>query len=184
MKHLTFILLAWVSTFNQAGQDLYACKNARVSLFSSAPIEDIAATTSTGTSVFNAATGDIVFSVNIASFKFKKSLMQEHFNSQYLESDKYPKATFKGKIQERVNLAQNGTYPVNATGELDVHGVKQNRTLQGSITVNNGTISITSEFMVKCVDHNIEIPRIVFHNIAESIQIKVAATYAAASPTK
>jgi len=184
MKNLAFILLAWVSIFNQASQDLYACKNARLSLFSSAPIEDIAASTSTGSSVFNAATGDIVFSVNIASFKFRKSLMQEHFNSEYLESDKYPKATFKGRIQEHINVAQNGTYAVNATGELDVHGVKQNRTLQGNITVNNGTVSITSQFMVKCVDHNIDIPKIVFHNIAESIQIKVAATYAAVQPTK
>lgn len=168
----------------QADQQLYACKNARVSLFSSAPIEDIAATSTTGTSAFNAANGDFAFSVNIVSFQFKKSLMQDHFNSEYLESDKFPKAIFKGKIQQHINTAQNGTYPVTAVGELDVHGVKQNRTLQGSITVNNGAVSVASEFMVKCADHNIQIPKIVFHNIAESIQIKVAATYAAVLPAK
>ena len=103
--------------------------------------------------------------------------MQEHFNSEYLESDKYPKATFKGKIQESINAAQNGTYTVTAVGELDVHGVKQNRTLPGKITVSNGTLSLTSEFMVKCADHDIKIPTIVFHNIAESIKINVNATY-------
>jgi len=166
-----------MSIISPAGQDLYACKNATISLFSSAPIEDIAASTSTGTSVFNAATGDIVFSVNITSFKFPKSLMQEHFNSDYMESDKYPKATFRGKIQERIDLTKNGTSPVTAVGELDVHGVKQNRTIPGKVTVNNGVVTMTSEFMVKCADHHIDIPKIVFHNIAESIKMNVTAVY-------
>ncbi len=179
MKHIIIILLAWMS-INQAGQGLYACKNANISLFSSAPLEDIAANTQSGTSVFNAATGDLVFSVNITSFKFKKSLMQEHFNSDYLESDKYPKATFKGKIQEHIDVTKNGNYPVTAVGELDIHGVKQNRSIPGMLTVNNGTITMTSEFMVKCVDHHIDIPRIVFHNIAETIKMNVSAVYTAA----
>jgi polyisoprenoid-binding protein YceI len=177
MKHITIILLAWMSIINQAGQELYVCKNARISLYSSAPIEDIAANTSTGTSVFNATSGELVFSVNISAFNFKKSLMQEHFKSDYMESDKYPKATFKGKIQEHTDLTKNGTFPITATGELNVHGVKQTRTIPGSITVNNGAITLTSEFMVKCVDHHISIPQIVFHNIAESIKINVSAVY-------
>ncbi len=180
MKHISIILLALMSLVHPAGQDLYACKNVQISLFSAAPIEDIAATSNAGTSVFNAATGDILFSINIPTFKFRKSLMEEHFNSDYLESDKYPRATFKGKIQEHIDVTKNGTYPVTATGELDVHGVKQTRTIPGSIIVNNGTLTLTSEFVVKCVDHHIEIPKIVFHNIAESIQMKVSATYAAA----
>ena len=183
MKYIAIILLAWMCSF-QAGQDLYACKNARISLFSSAPIEDIAATSTAGTSVLNTATGDVAFSLNISSLKFKKSLMQEHFNSEYLESDKYPKATFKGKIQQNINALQNGTYPVSATGELEVHGVKQNRTLQGSITANNGSITLASEFMVKCADHDIKIPKIVFHNIAESIKINVTAIYAPVPQSK
>lgn len=180
MKHITIILLAWMSIINQAGQDLYACKNARISLFSSAPIEDISAVSNAGTSVLNATTGDVVFSVSIPTFTFRKSLMQQHFNAEYMESDKYPRATFKGKIQEHIDATKNGTYPVTATGDLDVHGIKQPRTITGSIVVNNGTLSLTSEFMVKCVDHKIDIPKIVFHNIAESIQMKVAATYTSA----
>ena len=168
----------------QAGQDLYACKNARISLFSSAPIEDIAAATTSGVSILNTTTGQLEFSVNITSFKFKKSLMQGHFNSEYLESDKYPKAVFKGKIQESINTTQNGTYAVTAIGELDVHGVKQARTLPGKITVNNGSITLASEFMVKCADHDIKIPAIVFHNIAESIKINVNATYALVPQSK
>jgi hypothetical protein len=176
MKHIAIILLAWMS-INQASQGLYACKNAKISLYSSAPIEDISATSSSGTSVYNAATGDLVFSVNITSFQFPKSLMQEHFNSDYMESDKYPKATFKGKIQEHIDVTKNGSYPVTAVGELDVHNVKQTRTIPGKITVDNGVVTMTSEFMVKCADHHIEIPKIVFHNIAESIKMNVSATY-------
>jgi len=177
MKNIALILLAWMSIINQPGQDLYACKNATITLFSSAPIEDISATTSVGTSVFNAATGDLVFSVNISSFKFPKSMMQDHFNSDYMESDKYPKATFRGKIQEHIDVTKNGSFPVTAVGELDVHGVKQNRTIPGKATVNNGVLTLTSEFMVKCADHHIDIPKIVFHNIAESIKMNVSAVY-------
>ncbi len=103
--------------------------------------------------------------------------MQEHFNTEYMESDKYPRANFRGKMQEHINTSQNGTYQINVTGELDVHGVKQTRTLPGTITVNNGDVSLSAEFMVKCADHKIEIPKIVFHNIAESIKINVTANY-------
>lgn len=178
MKHISIILLAWMLNF-QAGQDLFVCKNATVSLYSSAPIEDIKASTSSAVSVFNAATGDLNFSVPINTFKFEKSLMQEHFNSDYMESDKYPRAVFKGKIAEKIDVSKDGSYPVNVTGDLTVHNVTQKRTIPGTITVKGGVVSMKSEFMVKCADHHIDIPKIVFHNIAETIKVNVSATYAA-----
>lgn len=177
MKHICIVLLGWMSMMHQAGQDLYICKSARVTLFSSAPIEDIKAATSAGASVYNAATGELDFSVPIRSFQFEKSLMQEHFNSDYMESDKFPKATFKGKVQEHIDIAKDGTYPVKVTGQLTVHGVTQFRTVPGMISIKNGVISMASEFMVRCTDHHIDIPQIVFHHIAESIKINVSATY-------
>jgi hypothetical protein len=185
VKVITIILFIWVSHLTQAcGQGLYLCKNARITLFSSAPIEDIKASTSTGASVYNPSTGELAFSVSITSFQFEKSLMQEHFNSDYMESDKFPKATFKGKIQEQVDISKDGTYPVTVTGDLTVHGVTQKRSVPGTITVKNGVISMTSEFMVKCADHHITIPSIVFHNIAESIKMNVSATYLSNNSTK
>jgi polyisoprenoid-binding protein YceI len=177
MKQLTIILLIWLGVFSQQGQALYTCKNAYVSIYSSAPIEYISAETSTGTSVYNATTGDLAFSLNIRSLTFKKSLMQEHFNTDYMESDKYPKATFKGKIQEHIDVTKDGTYPVTAVGTLEVHGVTQQRSIPGKIIVAGGTVKMTSEFMVKCADHHIDIPRLVFHNIAETIKVTVNATY-------
>ena len=176
MKYISIILLAWMS-INQAGQDIYVCKNAKISLYSSAPIEDIKASTSSGASVFNISSGELEFSVSIQSFEFEKSLMQEHFNSDYMESDKFPKATFKGKIQENVDITKDGIYPITVTGDLTVHGVTQKRTIPGKLIVKNGVISMSSEFIVKCADHHISIPQIVFHNIAESIQMNVSATY-------
>jgi hypothetical protein len=184
MKYIIIILLAWTSIGNQAGQDLYVSKNAKISLFSSAPIEDISASTSTGVSVFNASANELAFSVAIRSFQFPKELMQEHFNSDYMESDKYPRATFKGKIQEHIDISKDGTYPVTVTGDLTVHGVTQNRSILGKLIISGGTISMTSEFMVKCADHNIKIPSIVFHNIAESIKMNVSANYTKNNLTK
>jgi hypothetical protein len=176
MKYIALILLAWFSN-QQAGHDIYVCKNAKINFFSEAPLEDIKAESSKGTSVFNATSGDLAFSVPMRSFQFEKSLMQEHFNENYMESERYPNASFKGKLQEKVDVKKDGTYPVNVTGVLDVHGVKQNRTIKGSITVANGNVSMTSGFLVQCKDHRIEIPQLVFKKIAESIQIKVAASY-------
>jgi len=175
MKYIAIILLVWFGS--QTGQEIYVCKNVNVSLFSKAPLEDIAATSTKGTSVFNAATGDLAFSVPIRSFQFEKSLMQEHFNENYLESDKYPNAAFKGKLKEKIDVSKNGTYPVTVAGVLDVHGVKQSRTVTGIITIKNGTLSLSSEFQVLCKDHQIEIPQLVFKKIAERIDLKVAGTY-------
>jgi hypothetical protein len=176
MKYISIIFLALMS-IDMAGQEIYVCKNTRITLYSSAPIEDVKAVSSIGVSVYNPVSGELSFSVPIRSFQFDKSLMQEHFNSDYMESDKYPRATFKGKVQEQIDLNKDGVYPVKVSGEFTVHGITHARTIQGTITVKNGMPGITSEFMVKCADHHIDIPQIVFHNIAESIKINVAATY-------
>ena len=175
MKFLSLILL--ILNFTQTGQDLYTCKNARISIFSHALIEDINAVSPTGVSVFNATTGQLDFSLAIPTLRFEKAFMQQHFNSDYMESDKYPRAIFKGKILEHVDFTRDGAYAVNAAGELTVHGVSQKRTIQGSLTVKNGVISMASEFMVKCADHHIDIPQILFYHIAESIKVTVSATY-------
>jgi hypothetical protein len=176
MKYICIILLSLLN-INQAGQDLYTCKNARITLFSNALIEDIKAVTSAGVSVYNATSGELDFSVPISAFQFEKAFMQQHFNSDYMESDKYPRAVFKGKIQEHIDITKEGSYVVNATGELTVHGITQKRTIQGNLTVKNGIITMASEFMVKCADHHIDIPQILFYHIAESIKIDVSATY-------
>ena len=176
MKYIAIVLLAWLAA-SQAGGDSYVCKNAKVSIFSKAPLEDISALSGKAVSVYNPATGELVFSVPVRSFVFEKSLMQEHFNENYMESDKYPNASFKGKILDKVDVSKDGTYTVKAAGVLDVHGIKQNRTIEGKVQVNKGAVKLSSEFIVKCKDHQIDVPRLVFQKIAENIQVKVAADY-------
>ena len=183
MKYFSVLLLALLS-FTQAGQDVYVCKNAKINIYSSAPIEDIEANSNEGVSVYNPATGELAFSLPIRSLHFEKAMMEEHFNENYIESDKYPKATFKGKVNEHPDLSKEGSYPVTVTGDFQVHGVTQNRTVKGEVKVSKGVVSMSSEFMVKCADHHIDIPKIVFHNIAESIRIRVSATYSTYNSTK
>lgn len=122
MKYFLVILLFLVK-FGRPDPDIYLSKNVRVTLYSHALIEDIKAETSSGISVYNATTGELDFSVNIASLHFEKAFMQQHFNSDYMESDRYPKAIFKGKLLEHIDLTKDGTYHVNAAGEFTVHGV-------------------------------------------------------------
>jgi hypothetical protein len=176
MKYICIFLLTLLNV-TKTDQELYTCKNAHITLFSKALIEDIKAATSSGVSVYNATTGELNFSVPIFTFQFEKAFMQQHFNSDYMESDKYPRAIFKGKIQEHIDVAKDGTYPVNVTGDLTIHGITQRRTIQGNMTIKNGIVSMASEFMVKCADHNIDIPQILFYHIAETIKVTVSATY-------
>jgi len=175
MKFICILLLALIIP-KQNGGNLYLCKNAKITIYSSALIEDIKADSNVGLSVFNPVSGELNFSVLISSFQFEKAFMQQHFNSDYMESDKYPHAIFKGKVQEHVDVTINGSYPVTVTGSLTVHGITKSRTILGNITVKNGIVSMASEFIVNCADHHIDIPQILFYHIAENIKVTINAT--------
>ena len=123
--------------------------------------------------VVNPDTRKFAFSVPIESFQFAKSLMQEHFNENYMESEKYPNGTFKGEIVEAVDLLKNGTHNVNVKGKLTIHGVEQERTIPATIDIKGKEMTINSKFKVKLVDHKIEIPQVVISNIAEVIDVTV-----------
>ncbi len=176
MKQLIALVILACLSFSPA-KDIYICKDARISFYSSAPIEDIKAVSHQGVSALNIATGAVYFKVGIRSFKFPKSLMQEHFNEDYMESDKYPYAEFKGQIAEHPDLRKDGVYPVTVQGELTIHNVTKSYTSKAVITVKNGEISAHAVFNVKLADHNIKIPRLVIKNIAEQVQVTVDAAY-------
>lgn len=158
-------------------QSIYISKDAQVSFFSSAPIENIEANTNQAVSAINMNTGSVFFKVPIKSFQFERELMQEHFNSDYLESDKYPYAEFQGKINPVPSIAKDGSYPVNVDGQLTIHGVTKPYQGSGTIEVKNGQIIAISSFKVKLADHNIKIPRLLTKNIAEVVDVKVNAGY-------
>ncbi len=168
------VILTMFCSLQVAAQKMFTSKNIKVNLFSSTPIEDIKAVSNAGTGVIITATKEVAFQLPVKSLQFEKELMQEHFNESYVESDKYPYAKFKGLIIDDIDLKKPGTYQVNVKGKLTVHGVEQDRTIKGMLKINPDGAYLESAFTVKCVDHKIKIPKIVFAKIAEVIQIKVS----------
>lgn len=158
-------------------QNSYIAKNVQVNLFSSTPLEDIKAESKKGYSVIIPKNKQIVFQLAIKSLVFQRPLMQEHFNENYMESDKYPNATFKGIFNEEIDFTKNGTYNVTVNGLLNIHGVAKQRNIVGKIEIINGKPTIYSNFDVLCDEHDIEIPKIVFTKIAEKINITVNANF-------
>jgi hypothetical protein len=177
MKNPTylFIVIA-VLLFTKIGNaQIYVGKTCELSFFSDAEVEKIAAVNKTTKPILNTATNDFLFKVTIIGFRFESALMEEHFNENYMESSKYPYATFKGKVNEKIDYKKDGTYKVTATGKLNVHGVEQERTIDGTLTIKGNEITLQSTFNIALKDHRIEIPKLVFKNIAEVVEVKLNA---------
>ena len=169
-KNLLLIFFAFI--FIQVTAQKYASEKSSVSFFSHASIEDITADNKNATGIFNAETNDIAFSIPITEFKFAKSLMQEHFNEKYMESDNYPKATFQGKITG-YNKANAGGQQVKAAGKLTIHGVTNDVELRGTIEKKDGKLLMKSKFIVKLVDYKVKIPELLWNKIAEQVEVTV-----------
>lgn len=158
----------------------YITEKADISFFSEAPIENIKATTSEASSLIDLATGEFAFSVPIKSFTFRKSLMKKHFNENYMDSEKYPKATFKGTLKNYQTTP--GSYRAIAIGELTIHGRKNKVEIEGDLVVTDKSVEINAVFPVALKDHNIKIPKILFSNIAEIVEVTVAFQYKPYAP--
>jgi polyisoprenoid-binding protein YceI len=169
---LFFLLAAGISSYAQK----YTAEKTFISFYSDAPLEDITAENVKTTTIFNATTGDIAFSVPMKDFKFAKSLMQEHFNEKYVESEKFPKATFQGKIVD-FKPGTEGVQQVKAQGKLTIHGVTKDIDVPGTIEVKGNKVTMKSKFTVKVADYNIAIPQLVFNNIAEQVEVTIDFTY-------
>jgi polyisoprenoid-binding protein YceI len=174
MKKIMIALLLTAAAGNLYAQK-YMTRTGKISFFSSTPVENIEAFNNEVASVLDAKSGDLVFQVPIKSFKFEKALMQEHFNENYMESDKYPKAEFKGKVADisKVNFSKDGTYNVTTSGKLTIHGVTKDVSIPGTITVKGKQVTANSEFKVKTADYNISIPKLVEGKIAKEIEVTV-----------
>lgn len=175
MKKITIILFCLI-TFS-ATADKYFTKTGKISFYSKATLENIEAHNRATGVLLNSTTGDLRFSVLVKSFVFEKKLMQEHFNENYLESGKYPKATFKGKIVNigKVNFSKNGKYPVKVAGTLSIHGVSKKVTEAGYIIVKNGAPTLTSSFKATLSNFKIKIPGAVKDKIAKDVKIVIDA---------
>jgi polyisoprenoid-binding protein YceI len=153
----------------------FMTRTGKASFFSATPLENIEAFNNEVAGVMDSKTGEVVFQVPIKSFKFEKALMQEHFNENYMESNKYPKAEYKGKTDvSGVNFSKDGTYNVKTAGKLTIHGVTKDVSLPGTVVVKGNTATINSKFIVKPADYNISIPKLMENKIARQIEVTVS----------
>ncbi len=179
MKKFLLISAVLATTSIAGAQDLLT-RNANISFFSHTPLEDIKAENNEGVSTLNTATGEIEFKVAIKSFHFPKTAMEEHFNKEdYMDSQKYPKAGFSGKITNlsSVNFKKDGVYKVNAQGNLTIKNTAKNITAPVTISVTNGKITGVTTFKVNRKDYGIIGESFVQKKIAEEIEITVNAQY-------
>jgi polyisoprenoid-binding protein YceI len=179
MKTITIACIMGIFSLTAFSQSLFMTRSGQVSFFSKTPMENIEAVNNEVTSMLNTSTGEIVFAILIKSFRFEKALMEEHFNENYMDSDKLPKSTFQGKITNlaSIDFAKDGTYPVTVEGDITIHGVKQHVSTNGTAIVGNGKVVMTCLFTVKPSDYKIEIPALVEDKIAKTLDIKVNCQY-------
>ncbi|MGZ3883866.1 MAG: YceI family protein [Bacteroidia bacterium] len=169
-----FLSLALLLAFTAQAQIFKGKKEASsISFSSKTPLEDIEAVNKNPIIGYNAGTGDMQLSVVMTQFKFKAALMEEHFNENYVESNKFPQATFKGKVNEKVDLTNDGETKVTVTGKMTLHGVTKDMTAEGTITKKGNEILLNSAFKIKIADYDIKVPTVVTQKIAEVIDVIV-----------
>ena len=175
-----FFLLLLISAlaFPAMAQDkIYKTAVGKISFVSDAPLEVISAKSGKMEGVIDAGALSFAFSVVIQTFEgFNNGLQKEHFNENYLETYKYPTATFSGKIIEHIDISKPGTYQIRAKGKLNIHGRSQERIIKVDLISTGTEIKASTFFMVPLIDHQIEVPRIVNQKIAQEIAVTVQAT--------
>jgi polyisoprenoid-binding protein YceI len=166
--------IALLFTSGLMGQN-YVTKNGYIRFYSEGKIEKIEAVNHQVNSALNSQTGDFVFKVLMKSFQFEKALMQEHFNENYVESDKFPTATFLGKLVniKDINFSKDGSYPAIVEGKLTIHGVTHDVKETGTFEVKKDIVRGKAKFNITLAEYNISIPSAVMSNIAKSIEITV-----------
>ncbi|GCD79806.1 YceI family protein [Schleiferia thermophila] len=169
-----FLAIFWLGTHQIAQSQKYLTRNGYVHFKSNAEVDDdVEAVNRSVACALDIQTGEIVFNVLIKNFTFRKALMQEHFNENYMESDKYPRATYKGRIVNlpSIDVSKNGKHKIKLEGTLTIRDIPKNRTDEAELEIKDGTFIITSAFGVACADHNIKIPKLVADKIAEVIDV-------------
>lgn len=171
MKKFIFLILLFSG--GAAGAQQLMTRNGYIGFFSKTPLEDIRAESNQAVAALDLAKQSLAFAVLMKGFLFPKELMQEHFNENYIESDKYPKATFSGTYNGPLDLTKSGTYNVMVKGQLTLHGVSKNIEVPATFQVQNGMVSGKSNFALKPQDFNIDIPALVREKIAQQISVAV-----------
>lgn len=153
----------------------FITEKSSVVFFSKAAIEDITAQNFKAVGIFDVGSGEIAFSIPVNDFVFAKSLMQEHFNEKYMETEKFPKSTFQGKVSG-FQAGTSGAQLVRATGKLTIHGVTKEVDIEGSIEKDKNRLILKSKFIVVLADYGVARPQLLWQNIAEQVEVIVEFT--------
>ena len=164
-------LLAIISSIQVVAQK-HEVTGGEVIFFSEAPLENIEARNKLTKGLINLSSSDMAFIVPIKGFQFEKTLMQEHFNEKYMHSDKFPHGKLVGKI-EGFNSGNESKQDVVASGKLTIHGVEREVKIKGTMWKEGNKLHIESKFHVQLKDHDIEVPSLMWQNIAETIEVTV-----------
>src|SRR5438477_7042502 len=168
------ILIIAASGFKDQPSLLYQTTSGKISFRSDAPLEVIRASSKDLIGLLDISKKNFSFKIDIHSFQgFNSPLQKEHFNENYMESDKYPDASFKGKIIEDIDLSVDGNYELRAKGILTIHNVPQERIIKSDVTVKKNVITVNSSFTVLLSEHNIPIPKVVNQKLANEIKVEV-----------
>jgi hypothetical protein len=172
------LLILFAFTLKTKAQDVFITANATVAFYSESTIENIDANAKNVAAAINIKNRKVYFKVKNTAFKFKSSLMEEHFNENYMESEKFPYSIFNGEIVEdkNIDLSKDGTYEVWVQGKLNIHGVEKEYKTKAIIVKQNDKIKATATFPVKIADHKIKVPSVVGANVAEEVNVKIEAT--------
>jgi polyisoprenoid-binding protein YceI len=155
---------------------VYKVSKGAIQFKSDAPLELIKASSDELAGLFDSDKKMFAFRIKVNTFKgFNGLLQKEHFNENYMETAKFPYASFEGKIIEDIDYSNPGTYNVRAKGNLTVHGVTQERIIKIILEVKKKLVTASSEFTVLLADHNITIPKVVHEKLASEIKVSVTA---------
>lgn len=175
-KLLVPILL--VASIGAFAQGKFIAKNAYISFYSSTPLENILGESNEVVTILDSANGEIVFQALMTTFHFKRALMEEHFNENYMESTKFPKSKFKGTIEGfKKEMLTSPVASIKITGVLNVHGVDKTITVPGTLGLQDGKLVASSKFMVRPEDYGITIPSLVRDKIGKEMEVTVKVNY-------
>jgi hypothetical protein len=184
MKKILLSLAVILGLYNTAFSQIYNCTNGNISFFQETPVENIDARSTRLLSILNTDNNMIAYKVNMTSFVFEKSLMQDHFNENYVESGKYPTAVFRGVINEKIDWTKDGTYPITSTGDMTMHGVTKRITEKGTLVIKNGNININNFFTIKFTDYGVEIPNLLIKQLSDIVEVTINCNYEKKTKTK
>jgi hypothetical protein len=178
MKRFTALFLLSFLVLSASAQK-YITKNGFIGFFSHTPMEDIKGDNNQVASILDTSNGEIVFQVLIKSFHFDRALMEEHFNENYMESEKFPKSSFKGRITNlsSVDFSKSGTYEVTVDGDMTIRDVAKKVSVKGTLEVVNGGINANAKFNIVPEDYNISIPGVVREKISKNFEVTVTMKY-------